>query len=255
MFPAILLSGVAGAASAQPPAPPSEPRVSISESRIPGGLARQAACAPATTTVQPEMALRIEGGIESRRSLFAPGDEVTLNAGTRQGVRAGEAFFVRRLAIDRIRQAETGSSPRYVHTAGVVEVVEAGADVSRARVTLGCDGIGAGDYLERFTPVVVPDAAASAGAPEFADPARVLLGADLRSVGAPGDVMLLDRGSRHGLRPGQSLTVFRVPAGRSGPLATIGTARVFAVTPETASFRIENSVDAVYAGDLVAVHR
>lgn len=252
---AVLVSGAAEVAWAQQPAPPrSEPQAPGPESRTLTGLSRQVACAPFSPRVEPATLTRIVGGTETRRTLFAPGDKVTINAGTRQGVRVGEAFFVRRLMPDRIRQADSGSAPLNVHTAGVVEVVEAGADVSVAAVTVGCDGIAEGDHLDRYSPVVVSENVES-GAPDFANPAHVLLGAERRVLGAPGDFMVVDRGSQQGVRAGQALTVFRTPAGRSGPLTTVGTARVFAVTPDTATIRIEQSVDAVYTGDLVAIHR
>jgi hypothetical protein len=240
---AALLSGVAQVGSAQQPS--SAPL---------GGLTHQVACAPSSPRVEPKKTMRVVGGTEMRRTLFAPGDKVMINAGTRQGVRAGETFFVRRLVRDRIQQADSGSAPFNVHTAGVIEVVEAAADVSVAAVTLGCDGVAEGDYLDRYSPVVVPTNA-EAGAPDFANPARVVLGAERRILGAPGDFMVVDRGSQQGVRAGQALTVFRTPAGPAGPLTTVGTARVYAVTPETATIRIEQSVDAVYTGDLVAIHR
>ncbi len=240
---AALLAGVAPFASAQEP---------VSTSLT--GLSRQIACAPFSPRIEPPMALRVVGGTEVRRTLFAPGDKVTINGGTRQGVRVGEAFFVRRMVPDRIRQADSGSAPLNVHTAGVVEVVEAGADISVAAVTVGCSGVEQGDYLDRYSPVVVPEELSS-GAPDFANPARVLLGAERRVLGAPGGFMVVDRGSQQGVRAGQALTIFRTPAGPSGPLTTVGTARVYAVTRDTATIRIERSVDAVYTGDLVAVHR
>ena len=68
--------------------------------------------------------------------------------------------------------------------------------------------------------------------------------------------MVLDRGSDHGIRPGQRLTIFRrtLPDG-TGPVSNVGSATVYAVQPETSMVRIEKSVDAVYVGDLVAIHR
>jgi hypothetical protein len=65
---------------------------------------------------------------------------------------------------------------------------------------------------------------------------------------------VLDRGSDHGLRQGQQLTIFRRTVA-DGPIATVGTATVYAVQPASTVVRIDTSVDAVYVGDLVAVHR
>ena len=44
---------------------------------------------------------------------------------------------------------------------------------------------------------------------------------DRRQMAAQGDLMVFDRGSDHGLRGGQRLTIFRATAGGTGPIARI----------------------------------
>ena len=66
--------------------------------------------------------------------------------------------------------------------------------------------------------------------------------------------MVLDRGSDHGLRPGQQLTIFRRTVA-DGPVATSARRRSTRVQPESSVVRIDRSIDAVYVGDLVAIHR
>ncbi len=217
-------------------------------------LSRAVVCAPSSPLVQPPSSMRILGAPETRRTLFGPGDIVTIAGETRQAVRTGEEYVVRRVVKDRYAEKVRGVVPISVQTAGAVQIVEARAGVSVAVVTLGCDGIGEGDYLERFEAPILPEQALG-NTPDFAAPARVMLGAERRRLGAPGDFMVLDRGSDHGLRAGQLLTVFRLPAGAAGPVATIGAAKVYLVRPASSTIRIERSVDAVYVGDLVAVHR
>jgi hypothetical protein len=238
---ALVFPALAAVASAQQPAPELT------------GVAHDAACATVSPAVRPSAALTIAGGRESNRMLFAPGDEVIVRGGGSHGVRAGDEYFVRRIVADRVTDQVDGRRPISVHTAGVVRIVEAQANASIAVVTHACDGISENDYLERFTAPSLPQSAIGA-TPDFSNPARVILGAERRQLGSPGAFMALDRGSDQGIQPGQLLTVFRPSAG-AGPPRQIGTARVYAVLAKSSTLRIEQSVDAVYVGDLVAVHR
>jgi hypothetical protein len=181
---------------------------------------------------------------------------VIVSGGTAQGVKSGDEFFVRRVVADNFTAPVPGQKqPLSIHTSGMLQIVEAQTDVSIGVVTYGCDGVAQGDYLERFEAPVLPPGT-PAGTPDFARPGHLVLGDDRRQIGGAGEFMVLDRGSDHGVRPGQRLTIFRqtLPGG-GGPVANIGTATVYVVRPETSVVRIEQSVDAVYVGDLVAIHR
>ena len=57
------------------------------------------------------------------------------------------------------------------------------------------------------------------------------------------------------MRPGQRLTIFRPAAGGIGPIARIAEATAMMVSPETTVIRIDKTTDAVFVGDLVAIHR
>ena len=129
------------------------------------------------------------------------------------------------------------------------------AEASIATITRACGGIQQGDYLEPFELPTVPAGAADAGVPDFKNPGRLLLGDDRRQMGATGDFMVFDRGSDHGLRNGQRLTIFRQTAGGLGPVSRVGEATAMLVGPETTVVRIDKSIDPVYVGDLVAIHR
>jgi hypothetical protein len=78
---------------------------------------------------------------------------------------------------------------------------------------------------------------------------------DRRQIGAAGSLMVLDRGTDHGLKPGQRLTVYRETIGGKGPVSQVAEATALVVNAETALVRIDSSRDAVYVGDLVALHR
>jgi hypothetical protein len=218
------------------------------------GLTRDAACAPASPLARPAMPLTIAGGREPVKTLFGLGDAVIIRGGTTQGLKPGDEFFVRRVVDDRFTEHQPGIYPISIQAAGALQVVEAQAEASIAVVTYICDSIAEGDYLERYQRPVAPSAQVGTK-PDFAHPGRLILGAERRQLASPGNFMVVDRGSDHGLRPGQQLTIFRRTVIENGPVSTIGVATVYSVEAESSVVRIETSLDAVYVGDLVAIHR
>ena len=183
------------------------------------GASSPAACARPTT--QPAAAVRIGAGREHGKALFGPGDPVIVRGGTSQGLRVGQDYFVRRVTADRFTEPGSDRVPTIsIHTAGWIRIVEVEAEAAIATITRACGGIQEGDYLEPFELPAVPAEAADAGEPDFANPGRLLLGDDRRQMGATGDFMVFDRGSDHGLRNGQRLTIFRQTAGGLGPVVS-----------------------------------
>jgi hypothetical protein len=211
-------------------------------------------CGAEVSLVVPASAMKIAGGHERAKELFSPGDAVIINAGSSQGVAPGQRFVVRRVVEDRFAHPTLGSATRSVHTAGWITVVEVQADVAIAKITEACDGINQGDYLE---PMVVPPPPADliGGEPDYARPAHLVLGDERRQMGGAGSLLVMDRGTDHGVRVGQRLTLFRPTLDGKGPIAKIGDAVIVTTHAETSLIRIIASSDAVYVGDLVAIHR
>jgi hypothetical protein len=148
-----------------------------------------------------------------------------------------------------------GISPSSVHTAGWIRIVEVQSASAIATVTKVCDAIEEGDYLEPFVKPAIPATSTAAGEPDYANPGHLVLGDERRQMAAQGDLMVLDRGSDHGLHAGQRLTIFRTAPGGAGPVARIAEATAMIVSPETTIIRIDKTTDAVLVGDLVAIHR
>ena len=242
LFVAAALAATAVPARAQQP-----------ESAQLSGLTRDAACAPGSPLVRPATALTVARGREPRKTLFGVGDAVIIRGGTAQGLKPGDEFLVRRVVDDRLTEQNPGVYPLSIHAAGAVQVIEAQADASIAVVTYSCDSITEGDYLERYQRPVVPTAQVGT-APDYAHPGKLILGAERRQTAAPGNFMVVDRGSDHGLRTGHQITIFRRTI-EGGPVSTVGVATVYSVQPQSSVIRIESSIDAVYVGDLVAIHR
>ena len=218
--------------------------------------AAEVACGARAAAAPADMSLRISAGRERGKSLFGPGDALVIKGGTPQSVKVGQEYYVRRVVPDRfLAPGRDGAPTSSIHTAGWVRIVEVHDDSAIATITKVCDAIEEGDYLEPFLKPAVPSMAAVPGEPDFSDPGRLVLGDERRQMAAQGDMMVLDRGSDHGLRAGQRLTVFRNTASGTGPVARIAEATAMVVHPETTIIRIDKTTDAVLVGDLVAIHR
>ena len=217
-------------------------------------LREQIACAPMSPKEPPARTLRISGSADHGRIMFAPGDAVVVNAGTQQGVQKGQMYFVRRQVRDNFTPASPDFIPISIHTAGWVTIIDAKEFVSFATITHACDGVLYGDYLEPFTSPVVPTPALG-GEPDYANPARIVMGDERRQTGSERSVLLINRGSEQGVRAGQTLTIYRPTMSGVGPVLTIGHATILSVRPETAVLRVDDSREAVYVGDLAAIHR
>ena len=214
------------------------------------------ACGARATGMPPDMSIRVGAGREHGKALFGPSEMLVIKAGNAQGVKVGQEYYVRRVITDRFVHPAGDNVPRSsIHTAGWVRIVDAQSDSAIANVIRACDAIEAGDYLELFVKPPVPATAETAGEPDFANPGHLVLGDERRQMGAAGDLMVLDRGSDHGLRIGQRLTIFRTTGDGTGPIARIAEATVMVVSSETSTIRIDKTSDAVIVGDLVAIHR
>jgi hypothetical protein len=218
-------------------------------------IREQLACAPISLPAPPVGGLRVIGGYSHGRIMFGPGEPLIINAGTAQGIKPGQQYFVRRHVRDQFTPATADFIPISVHTAGWITVVDARENVAVATVTHACDGVIEGDYLEPYVDPVVPQPSAVQGTPDYDHPGQIVMGDERRQTGYAGLLMLVNRGSDHGVRAGQTITIFRETMNGQGPLVDVGRATVMSVRPQTALVRIDSSREAVYVGDFAAIHR
>ncbi len=228
----------------------------VSTSRVASrDYADELACGARATGTPPDMSIRVGAGREHGKGLFGPGETLIINAGTGLGMKVGQEYYVRRVVPDRfVVPAGDNMNRSSIHTAAWVRIVDATADSAIAEIVKACDAIEQGDYLEPFVKPVVPEATRD-GEPDFANPGHIVLGDERRQMGARGDLMVVDRGSDHGLHAGQRLTIFRTTGGGTGPIARFAEATALVVHPDTSVIRIDKTSDAVTVGDLVAIHR
>jgi hypothetical protein len=190
-----------------------------------------------------------EGDAKLRRAFAAP-DTLLIPGGTSAGLEPGQQFFVRRLLTKPDHSKPTATAPGTVHTAGWITVTASDGFSALARIDYACDGFVKGDYLEPFVPAPLPAAVADDGTTQFTNMGRLLFGTDGRQAFANGDLIVVNRGSAHGLTAGARLSIFRDPK-TAGPLVEVGRAIVLTVSGDTATVIADRVRDALYAGDWV----
>lgn len=194
-----------------------------------------------------------EGDARLRRAFAVP-DTLTLPGGTTAGLRTGQQYFVRRLLLGPNHEKPSVAVPGIVHTAGWVTVIGSDSFSALARIDHACDHFQSGDYLEPFTPSAMPTVVAAPGAPQFTGMGQLLFGNDGRRSFANGDLIVINRGSTHGLTAGARLSVFR-DTKRGGPLVPVGHAIVLTVAGDTATVIADRVRDALAAGDWVGLDK
>jgi hypothetical protein len=210
------------------------------------------ACAPTLAYEEPPMPLRLTGGQDSfvRRS-YMPGDLVTINAGTANGIAVGQEFFVRRPQVSR-RERISRDTPATIRTTGWVRVYAVDETMSLATVTHACDTIDVDDYLEPFVLPAVPVADAERAPAQRENYGRVLMGQDRRRSFGKGDYFLVNRGSDHGVAAGNRFVLYRDKRVGENFLFEIGEAVAVDVKPDSSTLQVLVSLDAIQEGDYAA---
>jgi hypothetical protein len=230
------------------------------------------ACSPTLSFERPVASLLMTGGQDSStRPLYGPGDLITINGGSDNGVEVGQEYFVRRIQAPR----DTGlgrDAPATIKTAGWVKVYAVDKTMSLVTVEHACDAMSVGDYLEPFSAPQPPAPAVNPPKPQKENYGHILIGTDRRTMFAKGDFFTVDRGSDHGVTLGARFIVFRdkrkmetvrlseskdLPAEITTPefLFEMGEAVVVDVKPEVSTLRALQARDAFLTGDYVALRK
>jgi Carboxypeptidase regulatory-like domain len=227
----------------RPPAPPPEPEYRVQPVPL---TDLESVCGPA----KADDRVWHHGTLgshrkDAKRILFRLDDEITLNAHVGAEFVAGQNLVVRRYF--RPREGRTTGE----QTVGVVQVVRTSSFETLAVVIHACGELRAGDLLMPFSPEPVRTFE-PAGVPLYRDAARILFGGNNEMMGAPGRLMVIDRGRLHGIRLGQRMTLFR--SGLGGR-TVVGDAVVLALREGSARIRVDHALGAVWLGDSAAPHR
>src|SRR5262245_919852 len=230
------------------------------------------ACAPTLAFERPLASLLITGGQDaSTRHAFFPGDLITINGGSDNGIEVGQEYYVRRVEAPR-GTGMSRATPATIGTAGWVRVYAVDKTMSLVTVSHACDTINIGDYLEPFSVPAPPTPDPNPGKPQKENYGHILVGADRRTMFAKNDFFTIDRGSDHGVTPGARFMVFRdkrrmepkrllavkeLPDEVVEPefLFEIGEAVVVKVRPEISTVQVLKARSALLSGDYVALRK
>lgn len=224
----------------------------------PTGLSREVlalACNPSLVHETPMTPLRVSGSQESFvRTTFAPGDLITINAGTDNGIEVGQEFFTRRL-IPIQRRPISRDNPATIRTSGWIRVYAVDKEMSLATVTFACDSLQLNDYLEPFVVPTIPTISTDKPKPQRDNYAHVVIGNENRASFGRGDAFVVDQGSDHGITVGAQFVVYRDKREAGNFLFELGEAVAIDVRPESSTLRATLSRDAFTVGDLVALRK
>ncbi len=213
------------------------------------------ACNPSLVHEAPMTPLRVTGSQESVvRKTFAPGDLITINAGTDNGIEVGQEFFTRRL-LPLARRPISRDNPATVRTSGWIRVYAVDKEMSLATVTFACDSLELNDYLEPFVAPTIPTISADKPKPQRDNYARVMIGNENRASFGRGDAFVVNQGSDHGITVGAQFVVYRDKREKGNFLFEVGEAVAVDVRPESSTLRATLSRDAFTVGDLVALRK
>jgi len=228
------------------------------------------ACAPTLTFEALSPSLLITGGVGAFiKFSYGPGDLITINAGSDNGIEVGQEYFVRRAQPPRARISRT--NPATVKTAGWVKVYAVDKTMSLVTVSHACDILNVGDYLDPFVLPRIPVADVNPPRPQRENYGHVMLGTDRRTVFSKDDFFVIDRGSDHGVTLGERVIIYRDKrqveklnkyAQSMFPkdivpefLYEMGEAVVIDVRPEISTLKATIARDAFQTGDLVALRK
>ncbi len=214
------------------------------------------ACGPRMVFEQPPTPLRITGGQDSFvRQTHSPGDLVTINAGSDNGIDVGQEYYVRRVQAAE-RRPVTRDNPATIRTTGWIRIYAVDKEMSLATVEHACDTINVADFLEPFVLPQVPTPADTAGVKaQRGNYGRIMLGTDRRRAFGKGDFFIADRGSDHGVTLGARFVIYRDKQQAENFLYEIGEAVAVDVRPENSTLLVILSRDALLAGDYVAIRK
>ncbi len=213
------------------------------------------ACAPKLSFEDPPTPIRVTGSQESFvHRVFGPGDLITINAGSDNGIEVGQEYYTRRV-VPIERRAIGRDNPATIRTTSWIRIWAVDDEMSLATITHACTGVELNDYLEPFS--LPKETAVSALRPKAqrGNYGRVMTGNDRRTIFGRDDYFLVDRGSDHGVSLGARFVVYRDNLQPENFLFELGEAVVVEVMPEWSAVRGTVSYDAFRAGDYVALRK
>lgn len=213
------------------------------------------ACAPKLMFEPPPTPIRVTGSQESFvHRVFGPGDLLTINAGTDNGIEVGQEYYTRR-AVPVERRPIGRDNPATIRTTSWIRIWAVDDEMSLATITHACTGVELNDYLEPFSLPDEPAISVIRPKAQRGNYGRLMTGNDRRTLFGRGDYFLVDRGSDHGVSRGAQFVIYRDNRQPQNFLFELGEAVAVEVLPEWSTLRGTVSYDAFRQGDYVALRK
>jgi hypothetical protein len=258
LFAAALLGpGGRGAAADKPSAPAPASAIAISPP-LPIGVEADVYCTGWIGDADDTFPASIFSAerVDSKQG-FLEGDIVYINAGAKQGITAGQEFWVVRPARTVYRFGSVlDVLGRVYQTPGRVRVLCAQDDAAIAEIVLSCSDVNVGDALLPFEPVPVPLVRRTVPL-SSCDPSTGKLSGhivdDFDRVTAivKNSVIYLDLGEEDGVMPGDFFSVYRIPSREYPVRIMLGEASILTTRKKTSVAIITSMRDTMYVGDRV----
>jgi LysM repeat protein len=203
---------------------------------------------------------------EDRQNL-GDGEQVYMNGGANQGVKVGDRFLVLKTVARRLTHPTLKKRlGDVIQQVGVVRVTLVQPNGSVAVIERCLDSVVVGDHLVKFIePANIPAHLRT----DITEPVQVEANAgvvvyvrDAKVLSSGGDMVIVDKGAKDGLKVGDVLLAARVRSFPVGPddqkhpstettTYYLGQALVVKADPQTATCRILRSVEELRRGDTV----
>ena len=178
------------------------------------------------------------------------GDIVFIDGGSQDGVKGGDEFFI----VDPIERVKGhGGDGTWIQYKGRLKVLCAQERTATAEITFACDGVRIGSWLKPFAPIPVPIARRTPLRtrcdPSSNKPAGEIVRAKLGAISFGQDHMIVvDLGSKDGIKPGDFLTVFETSKDERLPRRVFGELGVLTVSERFATAKVLDSRQEMWVG-------
>ena len=194
---------------------------------------------------------------EDSREMLGVGDVVYSDVGAREGLMAGQVFWVIRPEYEVFKAGSISDVVgRFYATPGRVRVVCVQETTAILEFTESCEPAYIGDLLVPFEPIPIPLVRASAPLTQCDRPSgkvtgQIVSAKDRATPIGTDSVVFLDLGEGDGLYPGDFLTVYRNRASGNAIRTLLGEAAVLWTKPHTCVAKVTSMVDSMRVGDFV----
>ncbi|MEZ5344192.1 MAG: FlgT C-terminal domain-containing protein [Pyrinomonadaceae bacterium] len=157
----------------------------------------------------------VGGDDEKEQNMYAEGDEVYINAGSRNGVSVGDMFSVVR-PRGKVKSKNTQKKDLgiFIQEVGAVEVIKVHSDVSVARVKTSCSVLLLGDLLNKVEKRTSPQFEKRPELNKFAAPSgkatgNIIMARDGLEMLGREQIVYIDLGREDNVSIGDYLTIYR----------------------------------------------